>query len=1175
MKKRKKWDQRRVNKSKRRPRCEQLENRHLLAAGSLDPVFGNAGIVTTEFFHDEDSFEEATATAVDGDGKIIAVGAGGQVIRYASDGAIDTTFGNQGFASFPAAANGVVIQNDGKIVVAGTTFDGTSNNFAIARYLADGSLDNSFGGNGFLTTNFSPLSVSAKDLALQADGKIVVVGAGRDISLSNYDFVLARYNSDGSLDSTFDGDGKLNTDIGTVDFGESVAIQSDGKIVVAGSTQSGADNNFAVVRYNSNGSLDTTFDSDGVVTTDFGGSSNDEASAAVIQSDGKIVVVGRTQGFGDSDFAIARYNPNGSQDATFDSDGLVVTDFPTLRDDAARDVTLQSDGKIVVAGEAVVSFGTDVALTRYNTDGSLDATFGTSGFVRTSVNNNDGGNAVVLQSDGKPLVAGFTQIDNFGVGTGYDIALYRYTPTGAIDTTFDADGVVTTAIKNSADEGHALTLQSDGKIVVAGHSNNADKDFAVARYHADGTLDATFAGDGTIATPVGPGDDEGASVAVQDDGKIIVGGRSRFGSNWNFSLTRFNADGSLDTTFDADGIVVTDLGSSSDAIVATSIQADGKIVVAGQTSGATADFAVARYLSDGSLDPSFDTDGIAQTDFASSSDSAFDMVLQPDGKIVVAGYGFLGATNDFLIVRYNSDGSLDTTFDSDGKVNTDFGGTNDYGQAIAIQSDGKLLVGGAIESGGAFDFSLARYNSDGSIDASFGSGGTVTLDFNSGTDVIQSLVVADDGKIIATGYVSDGNLFNFGAARFNPDGSLDTTFGSDGKQLTKVGRSESFPAEAAIDGDGKILVAGRAFGGVNSDFALIRYLSETPTDFGDAPSPYPTTSADDGARHLATGPRLGPLRDADGDGQPGDDALGDDNDGTDDEDGVAFGLIQAGANMAAVNIFLENAASGKVDAWVDFNRDGVWETSEQILDSVEVTNAFETLNFNLPSGLVPGDTIARVRLSSTGDLDPTGLADDGEVEDHLVQIVPPPVIEQVEVNPGDPSPQRSRVHSIRLTVDRVVDIDDTTADPFQFTNVTTGDAVVDVASAFIENNRTVVDFTFVEGPSVTKNGNLIDGEYRLTVAASQITHYGIELDGNNDGIAGDDYVFGSGGVDEFFRKYGDQNGNGTVDLEDFANFRRAFGRSNGQSDYLGSLDADEDATITVDDFSAFRRNFGT
>ena len=296
------------------------------------------------------------------------------------------------------------------------------------------------------------------------------------------------------------------------------------------------------------------------------------------------------------------------------------------------------------------------------TPGSLDTTFGTDGKVTTNFSADDSGNAVALQPDGKIVVAGYTNT-NFAVA--------RYNADGTLDTTFDSDGKVTTAIGSGTDKGYALGLQPDGKIVVAGESHNGtDKDFALARYNANGTLDNTF---GTVdsgqtrlgyaTTTIGSADDVAYGLALQPDGKIVLAGQSNNGSNLDFALARYNANGTLDTSFGTGGKVTTAFGNGIDSISAVALQPDGKIVVAGYTN---TDFALARYNANGSLDTSFSNDGKVTTDLGTAFDAVYAVALQPDGKIVAAGE----ILTAFGLARYNADGSLDTTFGEDGKVTT-------------------------------------------------------------------------------------------------------------------------------------------------------------------------------------------------------------------------------------------------------------------------------------------------------------------------------------------------------------------------------------------------------------------------------------------------------------------------------------------------------------------------
>jgi uncharacterized delta-60 repeat protein len=400
--------------------------------------------------------------------------------------------------------------------------------------LADsGDLDLTFDTDGMVTTDFGDID-GGYAVVIQPDGKIVVAG-DTGFGLAS-DFAVARYDDDGSLDTTFSSDGKVITDFGTdYDRGKAIALQPDGKIVVAGDTGFGLASDFAVARYNSDdGSLDTTFDGDGKVTTDFGGS-NDEGRAIVVQPDGKIVVMG-TAFIGDSlDFAIARYNVDGSLDTTFGGDGKVTTDFAG-GSDAGNGVALQPDGKIVGVGKAATSSFGDFALARYNPDGSLDTTFGSGGKVTTDFGNNESGNAVALQPDGKIAVVGNALV------VSYDFAVARYNVDGSLDTTFDGDGKVTTDVV-AHDYGKTVAVQANGKIVMAGYftSSSDDPDFTVVRYNDDGSLDTTFGGDGKVTTDFA-GDGEAAyGVAFQDD-KIVVAGAATIGDNHDFAVVRYMND---------------------------------------------------------------------------------------------------------------------------------------------------------------------------------------------------------------------------------------------------------------------------------------------------------------------------------------------------------------------------------------------------------------------------------------------------------------------------------------------------------------------------------------------------------------------------------------------------------------------------------------------------------
>ena len=397
---------------------------------------------------------------------------------------------------------------------------------------------------------------------------------------------------------------------------------------------------------------------------------------------------------------------------------------------------------------------------------------------------------------------------------------------GSLDLLFDTDGKVTTAIGTAGDVGYSIAIQTDGKIVVAGEQQNgSNADFALVRYNSDGSLDSGFSTDGKNTTDFGGFNDNGLSVAIQIDGKIVVAGRSSNGIDYDFAVARYNTDGSLDNTFDTDGKVTTAIGNSDDWGTAIAIQTDGKILVAGYAVGnSNYDFAAVRYNSNGSLDNTFNTDGKVTTDIAGNTNTCSSVALQIDGKIVLAGSSDSGTDYDFAVIRYDTNGSLDNTFDTDGIVTTDIGSSNDDGFALAIQGDGKIIVVGVSSNGGDDDFTLVRYNTNGSLDNTFDTDGKVVTNIGSfSEDRGLAVVLQSDGKILVAGDTEISNV-DFAVVSYNTDGSLNTDFDTDGIVTTAIAGSDDDRAFAiAIQSDGKIVVAGGSITGSNFDFSVARF----------------------------------------------------------------------------------------------------------------------------------------------------------------------------------------------------------------------------------------------------------------------------------------------------------------------------------------------------------------
>jgi uncharacterized delta-60 repeat protein len=790
------------------------------ADGDLDLSFNGNGKVIT---HIGDATDDAKASVIQPDGKIVVVGSSGccgitgdngfAVARYNVDGSLDNTFDGDGrvftlSGIYGASANAVVIQSDGKIVVAGSSYS-KSASFAVVRYNTNGSLDTSFGTDGKVLTGIG-LNSEAKAIVIQDNGKIIVGGSSSDSSF-NQTLAVARYNSDGTLDTTFDNDGIVTGT--TFDCAFSIAIQSDGKIVA----QSFSD----VIRYNSNGSVDSSFGNNGRVAV--GQYSIYKTRSLALQTDGKILATGYAQG----GLSLFRFNTDGIADVSFAGDGSMLLQSGYLIQSNA--ITTQFDGKIVIAGAAA----NGVNVFRVNSNGSVDSSFGTNGVV-TSYSDWVEIVSLIIQPDSKIVT---TQSYRFDVPD-RNFSVNRYNPDGSFDTSFGTDGKVITGEFTGFSNLSAVAVQPDGKIVAVGSTTISTYpsykfDFAVARYNANGTLDTSFDQDGKIRTAVGNiGFDRAYAVAVQSDGKIVVAGSTEYRNNNNlaggFAIVRYNQDGSLDNSFDGDGKMITEIpnryfGSASSVL----IQPDGKIVAAGTTSGTTVNQTIVRYNSDGSLDNTFGNNGVfIETDW--KINDIVSLAIQSDGKFVTIGTAYtlvsIGISNvGFAVARYNSNGTPDNTFGVQGKVITPFGSSGQV-KSLKIQTDGKIIAGGT-SLGETLNtdpsdntkqvFTIFRYNPDGNLDSTFDRDGKVYTSFEKNAN-LRSMAIQADNKIVAVGntFTPDDNTLFTVVVRYMPDGSSDSTFDNDGK-LTKGFNGKS----AAIQPNGKIIVGG----GMRSTFGLVRY----------------------------------------------------------------------------------------------------------------------------------------------------------------------------------------------------------------------------------------------------------------------------------------------------------------------------------------------------------------
>lgn len=791
------------------------------APGDLDLSFAGTGFVRTGFGGGQDV---ANGVVLQPDGKALVAGAqsaGGHsdfvVIRYGTDGTPDPSFGVGGkvrtdFGSPSEQATSVALQSDGKIVVAGQA----QGRLHLVRYLSDGALDPSFDGDGHAEWNFTGGYGEIRALRINGlDGKIVV--AGRDGS----QILVARFHSNGALDTTFNGTGIVLTPILSSTQANAMAIQGDGKIVVAGETTGGVFKAIVLARYNTNGSQDTSFDGDGIVITTLNGDAQASALAFQISATvSKFLVVGHKWNNSILSSILLRYDWNGVHEYTYP----IATGLST-GDDQATAVQVQyaagNPSRIYIAGSMLVGETWDVFVSKHFVAGNLDTTFGSGGIVTAGIGSGDDFcNTMIRTGAGKFLIAGLA------VEGSWDFATLQFNSNATLDTGWDADGRRTEDLGHGYSHAEAVAIQPDGDLVAAGQVLEAGYlRFALVRYLGDGQPDPSFGVGGRQTTRIGEGyEEEVRSVLIQPDGKILAFGvADSLRTDSEFALARYHSDGSLDLSFGfneyGQGTGKRTLNFNNDAFKpdegrAMLLQADQRILVAGQTllEFGPLQMAVARLMPNGALDPSFGSNGrTIVSSFQNCGANA--MAFAPDGKIYLVGT----SGNAVAVARLLANGSIDPSFDFDGMVvATDAL----YATEALVQSDGRIVVG-AVAPGN--NIVLMRFNPNASRDGSFGTGGVVSLPIGSSIEGLQSTA---NGDILVTGKLWVGESVDCSVHRFDTNGNAVTSFGINGSvifDLFPTGDDE--PRAIRLDANGRILVAG-VVGGL---FGVARLEGDPPT----------------------------------------------------------------------------------------------------------------------------------------------------------------------------------------------------------------------------------------------------------------------------------------------------------------------------------------------------------
>lgn len=847
------------------------------ADGSLDASFNQTGMVTTTF---PEGSSSATSLVLLEDGKILVAGYARSrdlsalpltrytndfaVARYHANGTLDTSFNGTGLLTVTVGQSDdivrkLLVQPDGKILLAGYSQVGQDNVCALVRLEADGRLDATFNSTGRVLVSLGIDDSVIQDMVLQSDGKIIV-GGYADGTQFDRDFVLMRFEVDGGLDTTFGVNGLVFTIAPGSEACFSLALQADGRLLAVGGRQVGNTVDLVLARYDSNGGLDSTFGSGGKVVSSLSAS----ATAVVVQGDGRIVVAGtgRTGIAFDRSFILARYHANGSLDTSVKGTGSATTMFTSYVAHTAAGMALQSDGKVVVVGSLGQGTAKDVALVRfvggsapYVTTSSatgaqqmgvtLNGTVNPNGLVTTArfewgTTPGYGNNTPITLSptDGIGDQSVSSTLGALTPGTTYHWRLVASNADGteatssgtfttrspsSLDLTFGANGTVAADYLGRYSRATSVARQPDGKIVVAGIVKTPtaspfilNDDFLVARFLADGSLDSSFANSGMLVREIGTSTDTASAVAVLTNGKILVAGSS---TGLGFAVIRCLPDGTLDSSFGSAGISTAFVGTSGGSLRGMALQSDGKILLVGSAARnssfgySVTDFATVRFLPDGALDTSFGSGGKVITAFSANNSEAAAVVVQGDGKIVVVGSNLATKTGyDFAAIRYLPNGKPDSSFGKAGKVLTALSPRDDRANDVVLQTDGRILVGGAS--------ALVRYLTNGSLDKAFQGTGYVLTTSSAGAYGCRSLVLQADGKIVVAG------LPSFTLARYHHDGRLDLSFSDTG---LKSGPSGEL-ADMLIQPDGRILAVGGGPGSTafNSDIVLARYEGISP-----------------------------------------------------------------------------------------------------------------------------------------------------------------------------------------------------------------------------------------------------------------------------------------------------------------------------------------------------------
>lgn len=827
---------------KHRPHIQFLERRVLLS-GALDPSFGSGGIAKLGYVTSGDDLASTIASISGGKllvgGRSLAADEAATLAQFAADGQLDPSFGNGGTVRLPVDwQSGVehLLAVTGGFIIGGTPAAGASSTPTIEKVTAAGAIDNTWMGSTLGLG--SPKAILAVSPPAAGAGDVLVVTAQS----------MAELKPDGSLDTAFGTGGMVAFGQGPTEFvPQAAALQTDGSIVVAGDqlTVATGATQAELQHYTPTGKLDATFGTGGSLL--LSGVSTTQSlltSVAVLpdKPNNTYLVGGTDVVVGDSNphSIVAHVMTDGTLDPNFGTNGIqeLVPDAGSA--DSLTQLAVEPDGSIAVTGtiKGSATIAAGIYVGRLTSDGQLDPGFNGTGLNAQPLPPTwtiDGGASITLQGNAGNIVLATGALTSFDSTD--QIALERFAPDGSLDSAFGQGGAVLASVPapQSVTVGQAIQ-QPDGGLVLTGGQNVVAGNFLAARFNADGTPDTSFGDGGIVNVDLGGLHDIANDVAIQPDSKLLLVGATDDANpadnfRQEYALTRLNQDGTVDSTFGAGGTVISDFGGTAQQFSRVALQGGGSILAEGAFTDATHAHVVllAQYLANGQLDASFGNNGELLPKLPGTQPTVSSMWVTSGGLIVLEGVTNTGGITARFVARLNSNGTFDTTFGNKGVVVLDTGATS-Y-SAIRFDPDAAGTIYSVGQSPSNAAVVITKLKDDGTIDTTFGAGGTAAVALQP-TDTIDDVRHMPDGSFVLTGSRSTGsNASSLLVMQLTAAGQIDPSFGAAGFDVIDLGSGGAQGNNVFAGSTGGIVVTGEA-GPMNSmhqfvgadQFAAVRFV---------------------------------------------------------------------------------------------------------------------------------------------------------------------------------------------------------------------------------------------------------------------------------------------------------------------------------------------------------------